>query len=51
MIVPARGGFHYFMTFSDDLSRYSYIYLMGQKSKTFEKFKEFQNEVENHHNK
>jgi hypothetical protein len=51
MSVPARGGFHYFITFTDDLSRYVYIYLMRQKSKTFEKFKEFQNEVENHHNK
>ena len=35
----------------DDLSRYGYIYLMKQKSETFEKFKEFQNEVENHCNK
>ena len=51
MSVPARGGFLYFVTFTDDLSRYGYIYLMRQKSKTFEKFKEFQNEVENHRNK
>src|SRR6266566_7964186 len=28
-----------------------YIYLMKHKSKTFEKFKEFQIEVENHRNK
>ena len=27
------------------------IYLMKHKSETFEKFKEFQSEVENHHNK
>src|SRR6266480_600345 len=51
MSIPARGGFHYFITFTDDLSRYGYIYLMRQKSETFEKFKEFQNEVENHRNK
>jgi hypothetical protein len=51
MSVLARGGFHYFVTFTDDLSHYGYIYLMRQKSETFEKFKEFQNEVENHHNK
>jgi hypothetical protein len=51
MSIPARGGFHYFITFADDLNRYGYIYLMRQKSETFEKFKEFQNEVENHHNK
>ena len=51
MSIPARGGFLYFVTFTDDLSRYGYIYLMRQKSETFEKFKEFQNEVENHRNK
>ena len=49
MSVEARGGYHYFMTFTDDLSRYGYIYLMKHKSETFEKFKEFQSEVENHH--
>ena len=36
----------YFITFTDDLSRYGYVYLMKHKSETFEKFKEFQNEVE-----
>ena len=51
MSVEARGGYHYFLTFIDYLSRYGYIYLMKQKSETFEKFKEFQSEVENHHNK
>ena len=40
-----------FSHFSDDLSRYGYIYLMKHKSETFKKFKEFQREVENHHNK
>lgn len=47
MTTCARGGFNYFITFTDDLSRYGYIYLMKQKSESFEKFKEFQNEVEN----
>src|SRR3954469_12617036 len=51
MSVSARGGYHYFVTFTDDLSRYGYIYLMKHKSDTFEKFKEFQSEVENHHNR
>ena len=50
MSVEARGGYHYFLTFTDDLSRYGYIYLMKHKSETFEKFKEFQSEVENHRN-
>ena len=47
MNVTARNGFRYFVTFTDDLSRYGYIYLMKHKSETFEKFKEFQSEVEN----
>ena len=51
MSTPARGGYLYFVTFTDDLSRYGYIYLMKQKLETFEKFKEFQNEVENHRDK
>ena len=51
MSTTARGGFQYFITFTDDLSRYGYVYLMKDKSKTFEKFKEFQNEVENQRGK
>ena len=47
MSTTARGGYQYFVTFTDDLSRYGYIYLMRHKSETFEKFKEFQNKVEN----
>ena len=34
MSVEARGRYRYFLTFTDDLSRYGYIY----KSETFEKF-------------
>ena len=49
--VEARGGYRYFMTFTYDLSRYGYICLMKHKSETFEKFKEFQSEVENRRNK
>ena len=47
MSVDARGGYRYLLTFTDDLSRYEYIYLMKHKFETFEKFKEFQSEVEN----
>ena len=47
MSVEARGGYRYVLTLTDDLSRYGYVYLMKHKSETFEKFKEFQNEVEN----
>ena len=51
MSVDAHGGYRYFLTFTGELSRYGYIYLMKHKSETFQKFKQFQSEVENHHNK
>ena len=38
------------MNFTDDLGTYGYIYLTKHKSETFDKFKEFQSEVENHRN-
>ena len=38
MNIEARSRYHYFLTFTDDLSRYGYIYLMKQESETFEKF-------------
>ncbi len=50
MSIDARAGYRYFLTFTDDLSRYEYIYLMKHKSETFEKIKEIQNEVKNHLN-
>ena len=46
MSVDARGEYRYFLTFTDDLSRYGYIYLMKHKSEIIERFKEFQSEVE-----
>ena len=46
MSSSARGGFFYFITFINDLSRYGYVYLMKHKSKSFEMFKLFRNEVE-----
>ena len=42
MSAEAHGRYRYFLTFTDDLSTYGYIYLMKHKSETFEKFKEFQ---------
>jgi hypothetical protein len=47
MSISTRNGYRYFVTFTDDLCRYGYIYLMKQKSETFEKLKEFQREVKN----
>ena len=51
MSIDSRSGYRYFLTFAHDLSSYGYIYLMKHKSETFEKFKEFQSDVENHRNK
>ena len=39
MSVEAHDRYHYFLTFTDDLSRYGYIYLMKHNPETFEKFK------------
>ena len=46
MNFQARGGYEYFITFTDDYSRYGYVYLMRRKSEAFEKFKEFRAESE-----
>ncbi|KAK9002971.1 hypothetical protein V6N11_060545 [Hibiscus sabdariffa] len=51
MNTQARGGYQYFITFTDDFIRYGYIYLMRHKSEALEKFKEFKNEVQNQHGK
>ena len=47
MNTKARGGFTYLITFTDDLSRYGYIYLIKHKLESFDRFKEFQSEVHN----
>ena len=46
MSISAKGGYFYFITFMDDLSRYGYIYLMKHKSDSFEIFKQFRSKVE-----
>jgi hypothetical protein len=40
-------GMKYFITFTDDYSRYGHIYLIRHKSEAIEKFKEYKLEVEN----
>ena len=32
MNISVGGGYYYFITFTDDLSRYGYVYLMKHKS-------------------
>ncbi|KAL0463218.1 UNVERIFIED_CONTAM: Retrovirus-related Pol polyprotein from transposon TNT 1-94 [Sesamum latifolium] len=49
--TPARGGFSYFITFTDDHSRYGYVYLIRYKSEAFGRFKEYRLEVENQTNR
>ncbi|KAL4291322.1 hypothetical protein GQ457_14G016260 [Hibiscus cannabinus] len=49
--LAARGGYQYFIKYTDDFSRYGYIYLMRHKSEALEKIKEFKNEVQNQHGK
>ena len=44
--VQARGGYEYFVTFTNDYSRYGFVYLMRQKSETFDKFREYKAEAE-----
>jgi len=46
MRMMARGGLYYFITFTDDFSRYGYVVLMKNKSDSFEMFKEYKAEVE-----
>jgi hypothetical protein len=41
MSISTHGGYRYFLTFTDDLSRYGYVYLMKNKSETFESSKNF----------
>ncbi|GKE84099.1 retrotransposon protein, putative, ty1-copia subclass [Tanacetum coccineum] len=43
----SRQGASYFITFTDDYSRYGYVYLLKHKHEVFEIFKVFKNEVEN----
>ncbi|GJS78862.1 retrotransposon protein, putative, ty1-copia subclass [Tanacetum coccineum] len=45
-IIVSRQGASYFVTFTDDFSRYGYVYLLEHKHEVFETFKVFQKKVE-----
>ncbi|GJW66701.1 retrotransposon protein, putative, ty1-copia subclass [Tanacetum coccineum] len=45
--IMSRQGASYFVTFTDDFSRYGYVFLLKHKHEVFETFKVFQKEVEN----
>ena len=51
MPVQARSGSFNFITFTDDFFRFEWVYLMRYKSKAFDKFREFKNEVEKQYEK
>nr|KYP56508.1 Retrovirus-related Pol polyprotein from transposon TNT 1-94 [Cajanus cajan] len=45
--VITHGGNKHFITFTDDFSKYCYVYLIIHKSELFDKFKVYKAEVEN----
>ena len=47
MQTDSIGGSKYFVTFTDDFSRYTTVYFMKNKSEVITKFKEYANLVEN----
>jgi Integrase core domain len=49
--TATRNGHVYFISFVDNYSRYGYIYLIKEKSQTFDTFKSFKSEVESQLNK
>ena len=49
--VLTRGGKRYFITFIDDFSKFTSVYLMINKDESFDMFKRYKIEVENQKNK
>ena len=47
MSSTSLSGFEYYITFIDDYSRKTWIYLLKEKNEVFEKFKEFKALIEN----
>jgi hypothetical protein len=47
MRTTSHGGAQYILTFIDDLSRETHVYLLKAKGKMFEKFKQYKALVEN----
>nr|KYP50829.1 Retrovirus-related Pol polyprotein from transposon TNT 1-94 [Cajanus cajan] len=47
----SRGGKNYFVTFIDDFSRYTKVYLIKHKDEAFDMFLSYKTEVENQLNK
>jgi hypothetical protein len=49
--VKSVDGYDSFITFTNDYSRYGYIYPIKERSEAMDKFKIFKAEVENQHDK
>ena len=49
--IMSRGGKSYFVTFIDDFSRYSRVYLIRHKDEGFNMFLSYKGEVENQLNR
>jgi len=47
MKTTSLGGTRYFVTFIDDFSRKTHVYLLKAKGEVFDKFKEYKALVEN----
>ena len=46
MNVKERGGFEYFISFTDDYSRFWYLYVLQHKSEALEEFKKYKTKVD-----
>ena len=49
--ILTRGGNRYFITFIDDFTKFTHVYLMRNKDKAFDMFKVYKSEVENQKDK
>jgi hypothetical protein len=47
MKTTSHGGARYFLTFIDDFSRKTHVYILKAKEEAFEKFKQYKALVEN----
>jgi hypothetical protein len=48
--VKSVDGYESFITFTDNYSRFGYIYPIKERTEVLDKFKIFKAEVKNHHN-
>jgi hypothetical protein len=48
--VPSYNKFRYYVTFIDDFSRTTWIYLLTSKDEVFQRFVDFTNFIENQYN-